>query len=243
MEAIELDPKFLLALDIRYGSGDRMEKYLKRLFSFETLSPASSVLDIGGGDGAIAHYLAHYGLSVDVIDPYADGEVGGAPIFFERLQNELCLPGKVSLTKAFVQEFEPSHRYDLVISHNSINHLDETSVRDLQKNTKSAERYRRLFTSISELLKPGGVFLISDCARRNLFGDLHLTNPFARSIEFELHQNPRIWRALLNSTGFVCEGWMWNSMMRTGELGRLLLGNRLGAYLTTSHFTLRAIRC
>lgn len=240
MKTIELHPDFLLALEDRYGSGERMGKYFERLFSAENLSAESHVLDIGGGDGAIAHYLAHYGVSVDVTDPYADGEVGGAPEFFEYLQSELRLPGKISLKRTSLQEFESSRKYDLIVAHNSINHLDEESVRDLQRNSKSRECYEKIFTSISELLKPGGVLLISDCARNNVFGDLRLTNPFARSIEFDLHQNPRIWRGVLSSTGFVCEGWVWNSMMRTGFLGKFLLSNRLGAYFTTSHFTLRA---
>ncbi len=95
-----------------------------------------------------------------------------------------------------------------------------------------------LFHSLRRLAAPGADLIVADAARLNLFGMLRLKNPFAPEIEWHLHQQPRMWAALLGEAGFTGPRVRWNAMTRSGRPGKLLLSNWLGAFATQSHFTL-----
>jgi hypothetical protein len=73
-----------------------------------------------------------------------------------------------------------------------------------------------------------------------LFGLVRARNPFVPEIEWELHQQPRVWAQLLGESGFLQARIRWNPMTRAGRAGELVLANRVGAFMTQSHFTLNA---
>jgi len=89
-----------------------------------------------------------------------------------------------------------------------------------------------------------GYLLIWDCARRNLYGDLHIKNVIvpiipgqkpSPTIEWEKHQQPEVWAKLFLESGFRDPKITWRSDSRLLHLG-LWQRNRIIAYLGRSLF-------
>jgi hypothetical protein len=60
-------------------------------------------------------------------------------------------------------------------------------------------------------MNDGGTFILMDCSSRNFFGDLGITNPMEKSIEWFKHQPPELWCGLLLESGFVAPRISWPS--------------------------------
>ena len=201
-----------------------------------------SVLDIGGGSGVYSYYSALRGAtSALCLDPEGAGSSSGVVERFQRLQELLKRPEVRFGAEAF-QDWDPQgQRFDVVLMHASINHLDEEGCIHLHRDPGARQRYAKVFEKLAAISRPGASLVVVDCSRRNLFGDLGLTSPFAPTIEWQKHQRP--------SSGRSC--WRRPASARPafagianalGPLGSALLGNRLGSYLTTSLFCLTMTR-
>src|SRR5690606_23713623 len=162
-----------------------------------------SVLDIGAGSGLFTCYLALKGARhVVALEPDGDGSVEAPRARLLRhvqllgLRNVTCLPDTL-------QAFDPGlERFDVILANNVINHLDEAAVQVLGRDPAARAAYTIVLSKMFDLLTPGGLAIIADCARDNLFGWFGLKNPLAPSIEWHKHQNPRVWSDLLESAGF-----------------------------------------
>jgi SAM-dependent methyltransferase len=204
-----------------------------------------TVLDIGGGDGVISFYAAARGARrVVCLEPGADGSMPGVIKQFRRIADALRLTA-VTLQAATFQNFRAAdEKFDIVILHNSVNHLDETACINLRTDPEAARRYDELFAKLAMVTAAGGTVILADCSSENLFATLGMRNPFAPTIEWHKHQPPRIWREMLLRRGFEKPSVRWTSFSVLGAVGRLLMGNAAAGYLTTSHFvmTLRKAR-
>lgn len=197
------------------------------------------VLDIGGGSGLHSFYAACSGAKeVVCLEPESEGSALGVNEKFKKL-NRLLLLDNVVLEPATLQAFE-SHgeAFDIILLHNSINHLDETACINLLKADCSKIIYKELFSKIYSLSNKGAKLIICDCSRYNFFALLKIHNPFAPSIEWHKHQAPEVWANLLAEVGFVNSKIRWSSFNRLRHVGRVLLGNKLMAYFLRSHFCL-----
>lgn len=145
-----------------------------------------------------------------------------------------CAP---SLCKLMTDE-----KFDIVLLHNSVNHLDEPACMRLLDDESARATYRELFRRIAALTNKGGKLIVSDCTRNNLFPALGLTNPFSRTIEWEKHQAPEVWAGLLEQCGFGNRSIGWRSPNGLGALGGALFGNRLAAYFWKGEFILEMDR-
>jgi len=199
------------------------------------------VLDIGGGSGAVSFWCAIQGAHVTCLEPLALGSNEDMDATFQRFSSDVKTDFGVDLIRQTFQEYANTGEFDVVVMSNSINHLDELSCETLRESAESRTRYLSLLVKASDLMVPGGALVVSDCARKNLFGHLGIRNPFSPDIEWHIHQQPHVWMSLLQEAGFSETRAHWNPMNRSGSPGRLLLANALGAYLTTSHFTIRAV--
>ncbi len=211
--------------------------YLERLFEGVPLE-GRSLLDVGGGTGLISFYAALHGARVTCLDPIAEGGHEGMHSAFELLNDAVGEVAPVRLDRRPFQELDPGENtHDVLLLHNSVNHLDEDACMALPE--PAAERtYLDLFRTLHGLAAPGAHLVVADAARLNLFGMAHLPNPFVPEITWKLHQQPRVWATLLERTGFTAPEVRWNAMTRAGRPGQLLLSNWLGSFLTQSHFTL-----
>jgi cyclopropane fatty-acyl-phospholipid synthase-like methyltransferase len=212
--------------------------YMKFLFEGIDFS-GKTMLDIGGGDGMLSFYAACSGAEkVICLEPQAAGSAAGTNAAFERIAS-LLGDTNVQLLPTRLQDYDAGNgSFDILLLHASINHLDEDACIGLHCNREAQRSYQQLFHKLSSLARPSAKLIVVDCARRNLFGDLHLNNPFQPTIEWHKHQSPKLWARHLAQAGFNNRTTRWHSFNTFRSLGRLVLGNRIAAYCLTSSFCL-----
>jgi hypothetical protein len=124
-----------------------------------------------------------------------------------------------------------------VLSHASVNHLDEASCVQLNESSEARKIYVDIFKNIAGKMKNGGKIILLDCSNRNFFPDLRMTNPMEKRIEWFKHQTPEFWADLLTDAGFSEPDITWPS----GRYLRLLHiynRNKLFSYFIDSAFRL-----
>jgi SAM-dependent methyltransferase len=198
-----------------------------------------TMLDVGAGDGRYSFYAACLGARrVVSLEPEAAGSRVGMQERFRWAASTLGAQD-VELVPQRLQDYEPrGEDFDVVLLHGSINHLDEQACIGLHRDPTAQQTYRALFEKLAALSRPGGVLIVSDCSRENLFARLGIKNPIARNIEWHKHQKPELWGRMLAGAGFAHPRIRWASFNTFRSAGRLLLGNRAAAYCLTSTFCL-----
>ena len=221
-------------------SGENYRYYLSQITRGVDFA-GKRVLDIGGGGGNLSLYAVSQGAALGVcLEPEAHGSSVGMHETFERTAAILHTGDRARLVCETIQDFVwDGEHFDLILLHNSINHLDEQATERLHRDEKARETFRAIFRKIGDLAVPGARMLIADCDRYNVWRVAPgVTNPFAPTIEWHTHQPPERWAAVARAGGFETERVIWTSLNTLREPGRLLLGNRLAAYLLRSHFAM-----
>jgi SAM-dependent methyltransferase len=225
-----------------YSGKANLKFYLNRLFENVELA-GKNVLDVGGGRGLLSFYAAVNGAQqVICLEPEKDGSRNGMKQTYHDLRMEFPESLRVELMPLTLQEYllqADAGMYDVIVMHNSINHLNEEACIDLLKNEASYREYVTIFKDVFRILKKGGVLIITDCSCKNFFNDLGLKNILVPSIEWHKHQQPGTWISLLKKAGFRDPELVWLTPNRLREPGRLLMGNYFMSYLTRSLFKLR----
>lgn len=219
-------------------SKENLMFYLNYLFQYVSFA-GKSMIDIGGGSGLYSLYAACKGAEyVLCLEPKLEGSTKGASDKFEQISASLSLRNATLLQVPF-QEFDTGNQtFDLILLHNSINHLDEKACVKLQYDKDARNRYKTIFQKLSKIAAPGAKLMITDCSCHNLFALLGIRNPFAPTIEWHKHQSPEFWSDMLSNYGFANPNIRWTSFNTLRKMGGLLFGNRLVSYLLTSHFCL-----
>ncbi|HSW44608.1 MAG TPA: hypothetical protein VLM89_03450, partial [Phycisphaerae bacterium] len=172
------------------------------------------------------------------LEPEAAGSRENVRAVFRSTADALTCP-QAEMQAVTFQDFDPAGgQFDVVMIHQAINHLDEEACILLHKEEEARRKYRKVLMKMAEVAAPGGRVIIVDVGRRNLFGDLGMRCPFARSIEWHKHQSPRLWLELLEEVGFRRRRVQWFSFNRLGRWGRIFLANALGAYVCGTSFCL-----
>jgi cyclopropane fatty-acyl-phospholipid synthase-like methyltransferase len=212
--------------------------------TFEEISfQGKNVLDIGGGEGLLSFYAASSGASkVICLEPEQDGSTKGMIEKFNKTKSSLNLENIDIQVKTF-QEYEPGDEmFDIIISHNSINHLNENACINLLSDRNSLTVYEDLSKKVSRISRPNAILVICDCSRYNFFSLLNVRNPFVPTIEWHKHQSPETWARIFNKVGFKTRKIRWSSFNSLGSVGRFLLANKISSFFIMSHFKLIMIK-
>jgi hypothetical protein len=222
-----------------YSNNRNLEFHLRYVFA-EVDFEGRSFLDIGGGAGLHSFYAAWMGAAnVVCLEPEAEGSRGGVRETFAHVCSSLGLADRVTLMPCTVQAFEPHGQlFDIVNLYNSVNHLDESACKGLRGDPRARAVYRAIFGKVSSLAKRGAKAILCDCSRHNFFPMLGLKNPLVPNVEWDKHQTPEVWAALLAAVGFANPRIAWTSYNTLRSLGRLLIGNKPASFFLTSHFRL-----
>ena len=223
-----------------YPNRGNLQFHLKTLFKDIALENRR-VLDVGGGSGLHSFYAACMGAKeVVCLEPETEGSRSGVGAKFKKL-NGMLGQDQVTFEPVTFQAFEPAEKqFDIILLHNSINHLDETACINLLNSETSQAIYLDMFSKLSSLANSGAKLIVCDCSRYNFFALLGIRNPFASTIEWHKHQAPEVWVGLLSQVGFVNPRLRWTAFNTLRSPGRVLLGNKLLSYFLRSdfHFTM-----
>lgn len=214
--------------------------YMEHLFAGVDFE-GKRMLDIGGGRGVFSYYAACMGAAdVVCLEPQDAGSTDDMNRVFRETGEQLVGLDNVRLVMDTIQNYDPGdERFDIILSHASINHLDENACIQLHKQESARDVYRDVFRRIAGMCNPGAKLIAVDLSRLNFFALLGVTNPFAPVIEWHKHQPPSLWAQLLAECGFENPRITWGNRRRKNAALRALLNNAVAEYFLTSHFCLR----
>jgi SAM-dependent methyltransferase len=132
----------------------------------------------------------------------------------------------------------PDKRFDVVIIYNVINHLYEDLVRRLHKHPDAVEQYVERLAKLGQIVADGGHLIIADCGRENFWGSVGVRSPTAPTIDWDIHQEPEVWTAMLMRLGFELVDQRWSPWWPFGRI----TASRPVQYLTSSHFVIRLVK-
>jgi 2-polyprenyl-3-methyl-5-hydroxy-6-metoxy-1,4-benzoquinol methylase len=222
-----------------YSGKSNLKFYLNNLFENVDFT-GKEVLDVGGGRGLLSFYAAVEGARMAIcLEPEVDGSRNGMINAYNEIRSEFPESLPVNLIPLTLQDYLKQtgpESFDVIIMHNSINHLDEEACIHLLDNEDCYNRYVTVFKSVHRIMKKNGTLIITDAARNNFFNDIGIKNIFTPTIEWHKHQQPQTWANLLKEAGFKNASVHWLTPNRLGNTGKLLMDNYFISYLTRSYF-------
>lgn len=222
-----------------YSGKENLKFYLTNLFENVDLAQ-KEVLDVGGGKGLLSLYAAINGAKKAVcLEPEKEGSATGMTNGYNELRRQLPETLPVEMLPLTLQEYAQQAcpgKYDAVIMHNSINHLNEEACIHLLTRENSYREYVTIFKSVYRIMKKDGVLIATDCSCKNFFNDIGIKNVFTPSIEWHKHHQPHTWISVLKDAGFKNPIVKWLSPNRFRKPGQLIMGNSFIAYFTKSYF-------
>lgn len=225
-----------------YPSTGNLRYYTRCLFDGVPLR-GSCFLDVGGGSGLFTFYASTAGAARAVcLEPELAGSTTNVANAFSRIRDSLDLPNAELIAKPLDSFDAPANTFSVVLMHASINHIDEWATINLRKDPQAVVIYEKIARKLYNLMEPGGRLIVTDTAPVNVFSLLGLRNPFQPTIEWHKHQPPKVWAALFAKVGFRTRRIQWITFNSLRAPGRLLFGNRLVAFLSTSAFCLEMER-
>lgn len=213
-----------------------LKSYLKRLFKKTNLE-GKTVLDIGAGSGIYSCYMAMNGAkNVFSLEPEIEGSENNYIKKFQKLKDNLKLSNVFLEQKTFQLFDSKDRKFDIILLHYSVNHLNEEACINLNKNEEAKEIYAKIFEKLYSILNEKAQVIIADCSNNNIFKLLKTKNPFAPTIEWNKHQSPEEWVKILKEAGFGRFNIKWVAPKQFGLLGNFFLGNKFFSFLIDSHF-------
>lgn len=222
-----------------YSSSRNLQFHMDQAFGDIDFT-SKKVLDIGTGIGLCSFYAVHMGAAKAVaLEPEAAGATAGVKRRFDEIRS-ILESDKVDLRPIPLQEFDPDgDKFDIIILHDSVNHLDETACERLHLNDEAAiDTYTAIFRRLYDMAENGAKLIVTDAARHNLFPMIGLRNPMCPSIVWHGHQQPSSWAKLLSHAGFQNPKIKWKTPNRLRSIGQMLLGNQIAAFFLMGQFYL-----
>jgi SAM-dependent methyltransferase len=204
-----------------------------------------SILEIGAGPGYMtALCLARGASRVVALDPESDGATKGVNQQFACLTESVAMGDGIEYLPISLETFIATGRketFDYVLMCNVINHINEDAVKRLHLPDADRERkqYVRTFEEIHNLLSETGILLVSDVGSYNFWNSIGLRFPTCRTIEWDKHQDPNVWKTLLTKAGFESINVKWLSLYRLRHF-EAIVSLKPVAQCLNSHFLISA---
>lgn len=214
--------------------------HCKEIFSSVESFDGKTMIDVGGGDGLISTWALTKGIKkLVIVEPESAGARHGGQDKIIMMKNDLGIKkSSLKLVTDTFQNYDPQGlEFDYVLSHNSINHLDENACKVLHHSRVAYHKYILLFNKLYKMVKPGGLLIIADCGRFNIWNKLGLTAPLGKNIEWSKHQEPSVWKKIAIDSGFYFVSLNWRNYYPLRKF-ELLIKNKIFAVLTASLFIL-----
>lgn len=197
-----------------------------------------SVLDIGAGKGMFSAYAAHQGAErIVALEPEIEGSSRG---MIKTLQNIADQYPEIDVRKDTFQDYwEKNECFDVVISNNSINHLDEDACINLKDLESAQEKYHKIFEKLGKITTSSADIVIADATPRNLWNDIGIHSPFI-NLEWHKHHEPGLWSSMLQEHDFEERDVVWVSYLsQLGKLGKNVFSTHTLSYITYGKFILK----
>jgi len=242
----KLEEKLITFLEREYGT--QVVSRLKHNFAhhFGSLDLENrSVLEIGAGPGHLAALcMARRASRVVALEPESNGAIEGINKQFARLTESVVLGDGIEYLPISLEEFIATGRretFDYILMRNVINHIDEDAVTRLHLPDADQERkrYIKTFEEIRNLLSDTGILLASDVGRYNFWNSIGLRFPACRTINWNKHQDPDVWEALLSEAGFASMDVKWLPLRRLRHF-KVIVSRKCVAQCLNSYFLIRA---
>jgi len=96
-------------------------------------------------------------------------------------------------------------------------------------------------------LLPGGKLVITDASSTSAFTPLLKAgiikrHPFQPTIEWDIHQHPRVWNKILQEMGFESVNYRWATNWRYSWMPRFMVDNPIATNIYSSLFVIHANR-
>jgi SAM-dependent methyltransferase len=198
------------------------------------------VVDVGGGNGALSVWAALNGArAVTCLEPEHAGATDGVFARARTLTDAARFPN-LRVLPLTLQQYAVStpQSADVIVCNATINHIDETACSNLGWSNDARAKYLMIAQAFVQILRPGGVLLLADCSRQNIWPALKLRSPFAKTIEWTKHQTPGVWRKLFVDSGLTYVRTTWRSQALLGEKWSWLCRNYIAAHLGASLFVI-----
>lgn len=203
------------------------------------------VLEIGAGPGHLAALCLARGASrVVALDPESDGSTKGVNKQFALLTESVAMGDSIEYLPISLENFIATgnkETFDYILMCNVINHINEDAVKRLHLPDADRERkqYVRTFEEIHNLLSGTGILLASDVGRYNFWNSIGLRFPTCRTIEWDKHQDPDVWKILLAKAGFESINVKWLALYRLRHF-KAIVSLKPVAQCLNSHFLISA---
>ncbi len=197
-----------------------------------------TVLDIGAGNGVYSFYALIKGAKKLVcIEPEFEGSRSNYISSLKKFRKFINREDDVIISTDTFQNFKSEMKFDVVLMHYSVNHIDEENCIVLESSKKSQEIYHNYFQKIYNSMTNNGDLIITDTSKYNFFNFFGITNPFVSTIEWQKHQSPYVWSRYLEKVKFSTKKIQWTAPMKLKKF-HFLLNNVVFLYFTTSLFRL-----
>jgi protein-L-isoaspartate O-methyltransferase len=221
----------------------RTEDYFKTL-DFTNMC----ILDVGAGNGMYTCCVAALGAEkITALEPELDGSRHGLTTKFGQVLNELKLSNIELINKSLGDYNSPPQAFDMIYLLAVINHIDEKHVGSVNTNSESKEIYKEHMQPLFDWLVPGGKLVITDASDTSIFTPLLNTgilkkHPFQPTLDWDIHQHPKVWNGLLLEIGFESVNYRWATNWRYSWMPRFLVDNPITAKIYSSLFVIHAVR-
>lgn len=221
----------LAGLKRSFGYDFYFKKYIFEGFDLSH----KKVLDLGGGNGIASFFLSHYSKTCEIflVDPYKSGS---NKLMKNQFLNFSSIYKKSNITHYNSLEELPKYiKFDLILLHNSINHIGEDLILNLDNKDKLNEYMDRLYLVLDKAKVESNI-IISDCSNKNFWNDIGVHNFFAPTIQWHLHKEPSFWQNIFYQLGCSHIRTKWTSRREFLSLGKYVFANKFLSYFINSHF-------